>query len=53
MNPIGVAAPAPPQRHRWWSRFVAVVVATFAIGMLVAANPAPAEAATVGIPVPG
>lgn len=47
MNSNGAASSAPPQRHRWWSRFVAVVVATFAIGMLVAVNPAPAEAATV------
>ncbi|MFF9853082.1 RICIN domain-containing protein [Streptomyces litmocidini] len=41
------AAAAPPQGHRWWSRFAVVVVAALALGMLVVAKPAPAEAATV------
>ncbi|MER6115750.1 RICIN domain-containing protein [Streptomyces sp. NPDC001743] len=47
MKTDGAGFPAPPQRHRWWSRLAAVVAATLAIGMLVAVNPSPAEAATV------
>ena len=47
MKTYGAAPPAPPQRHRWWSRVAAVVATTLAIGMLVAVNPTPAEAATV------
>ena len=47
MKTYGAASPAPPRRHRWWSRVAAVVAATLAIGMLAAVNPAPAEAATV------
>ncbi|MFI0449169.1 RICIN domain-containing protein [Actinomadura sp. 6N118] len=47
MKTYGAASLAPPHRHRWWSRFAAAAAVALAIGMLVAVNPAPAEAATV------
>ncbi|GAA0592740.1 RICIN domain-containing protein [Streptomyces crystallinus] len=50
MKTYGVASPAPPPRHRWWSRLTAVVAAALATGLLVAAVTAPAGAATSGTP---
>ncbi|MFG2087219.1 RICIN domain-containing protein [Spirillospora sp. NPDC048824] len=47
MKTYGAASPAPPRRRRWRSRLAAAVASTLAISMLVAVNPAPAEAATV------
>ncbi|MEU5994283.1 RICIN domain-containing protein [Spirillospora sp. NPDC047418] len=47
MKTHGAASPAPPPRRRRWSRIAAAVASALAIGMLVAVDPAPAEAATV------
>ncbi|MEU8804222.1 RICIN domain-containing protein [Spirillospora sp. NPDC048819] len=47
MKTCGPASPAPPRRHRRRSWLAAAMAAALTIGMLVAVNPAPAEAATV------
>lgn len=47
MTTYGAAPPAPPGRHRWWSRIAALLAVTLALGMLTAVRPTPAAAATV------